>query len=283
MAGSFRRRSRTRKQYYKIGISSKCKIVYIGHCINQDGLSETWYLPYLSAEPRFRSVIFLFWYIFLSVRFWEFDARVHQNNTIYKRNSSFSRLEIAEYKWPYFVISRDEYKNPAFWWSKNFTVTQGIIKKRLTSQATFAIHADIVYTWWVWVKLKVRYHRTHGNLGKRIRAGWMGRRSSQEEASKTINVKLRNALTPEKSMQGLYEVREKPFIRDETKPQTATVITCGFEVCCSILNFIVIGQFKTYLSELNKTVYGVWVSQWKWTMSDRKLTSPRTRSNFWKP
>lgn len=84
----------------------------------------------------------------------------------------------------------------------------------------------------------------------------MGRRSSQEEASKTINVKLRNALTPEKSMQGLYEVREKPFIRDETKPQIATVITCGFEVCCSILNFIVIGQFKTYLSELNKTVYG---------------------------
>ena len=41
----------------------------------------------------------------------------------------------------------------------------------------------------------------------------------------------------------------------KTKPQTAMEISCGFEVCCHDLNFIVISQYTINLSESNQSVH----------------------------
>ena len=44
-------------------------------------------------------------------------------------------------------------------------------------------------------------------------------------------------------------VRSKPIRQEITKPQTATVISCGFEVCLHILNVILIGQYTINIPE----------------------------------
>ena len=48
-----------------------------------------------------------------------------------------------------------------------------------------------------------------------------------------------------------YCVARNKTIRGEiTKPQTATVLVCCFEVCLRILKFIVIGQYTINIPEI---------------------------------
>lgn len=49
---------------------------------------------------------------------------------------------------------------------------------------------------------------------------------------------------------------EKPIQQKKTKSQSPVVISCSFEVCAHVLNFIVIGQYMIDLSESNQSVYG---------------------------
>lgn len=49
---------------------------------------------------------------------------------------------------------------------------------------------------------------------------------------------------------------EKPIQQEKTKSQSPVVISCSFEVCTHVLNFIVIGQYMIDLSESNQSVYG---------------------------
>lgn len=49
---------------------------------------------------------------------------------------------------------------------------------------------------------------------------------------------------------------EKPIQQEKTKSQSPVVISCSFEVCAHVLNFIVIGQYMIDLSESNQSVYG---------------------------
>lgn len=49
---------------------------------------------------------------------------------------------------------------------------------------------------------------------------------------------------------------KKPIQQEKTKSQSPVVISCSFEVCAHVLNFIVIGQYMIDLSESNQSVYG---------------------------
>ena len=59
--------------------------------------------------------------------------------------------------------------------------------------------------------------------------------------------------------------RNKPIRREITKPQLITVAVCGFEVCLSILNFIVIGQYTVNINipAFFKVFSVFWVWQYK--------------------
>ena len=59
--------------------------------------------------------------------------------------------------------------------------------------------------------------------------------------------------------------RNKPIRREITKPQLITVAVCGFEVCLSILNFIVIGQYTVNIPAFFQVFSVFWVWQYKET------------------